>query len=160
MATLVVVMTLVLGGIYALLGGVRLRRVVLGPALTAALVTALIPIAGAAAVRLILGQLGRDAPEVLVIGGALVIAAFAGAFVFGAYLALLTLPGYEHLQAMTVLDHPGFKHFVRLRLRADGTGVDGWCIGLADPLDPGARPVLVDRFTWRPGRRPHESVPA
>jgi hypothetical protein len=160
--TLVVTMTLVLAAVYALMGGVRQRRVVLLPALIAALVTALIPVAGAAAVRLILGWLGRDAPEVLVVGGALVIAAFAGAFVFGTYLAVLTLLGYENLQALTVLDHPGFKHFVRLRLRADGTGVDGWCVGLPDPLSPGARPVLVDHFTWRPAsaRRPPGYAPA
>ena len=69
---------------------------------------------------------------------------------FGGYLALLTLLGYENMQAFTVLDHPGFKHFVRLRVRADGLGIDGWCIGAADPLGAGSEPVLVDHFTWRP----------
>ena len=78
---------------------------------------------------------------------------FAGAFIFGGYLALLTLLGYENLQAFTVLDHPGFKHFVRLRVRADGRGIDGWCIGAADPLGAGSEPVLVDYFTWRPSNR-------
>jgi hypothetical protein len=162
LVTFVVPMTVLLGVIYALMGGVRNRRVVLLPAVTAALVTALIPVAGAAVVRLILGRLGRDAPEALIIGAALVITSFAGALVFGAYLAVLTLLGYENLQALTVLDHPGFKHFLRLRLRADGTGVDGWCIGLPDPLGPDARPVLVDHFAWRPAtaRRARESVPA
>jgi hypothetical protein len=58
--------------------------------------------------------------------------------------------GYEHMQALTALDHPGFKHFVRLRVRADGTGIDAWCVGLADPLAADAQPELVDVFTWRP----------
>ena len=75
---------------------------------------------------------------------------FAAAFIFGLYLALLTLLGYEHMQAFTVLDHPGFKHFVRLRVRADGKGIDGWCIGAADPLGELGHPVLVDQFSWRP----------
>ena len=54
------------------------------------------------------------------------------------------------MQAFTALDHPGFKHFVRLRVRADGSGIDGWCIGAADPLGAGQKPVLVDHFAWRP----------
>ena len=68
-------------------------------------------------------------------------------------LSLLTLLGYENMQAFAVLDHPGFKHFVRLRVRADGAGIDGWCVGLADPLGPDSKPVLVDHFTWRPRRK-------
>jgi hypothetical protein len=82
----------------------------------------------------------------LTLGGAV----FAGAYVFGAYLSLLTRTGYEHTQAFTALDHPGFKHFVRLRVRADGGGIDGWCLGLVDPLGKDQKPVLVDTFAWRP----------
>ena len=52
-----------------------------------------------------------------------------------------------------MLDHPGFKHFVRLRVRADGSGIDGWCIGATDPLRAGQKPELVDLFTWRPRSR-------
>ena len=80
----------------------------------------------------------------------LVVAVFLGTLLFGSYLALLTLLGYENLQALTALDHPGFKHFVRLRVRADGQGIDGWCIGITDPLGAGQQPVLVDHFVWRP----------
>ena len=80
----------------------------------------------------------------------LVISVFAGVFVFGGYLALLTALGFEHTQAFTALDHPGFKHFVRLRVRRDGSGIDGFCIGLADPLGKNAAPELVDTFAWRP----------
>jgi hypothetical protein len=81
-------------------------------------------------------------------GLALTLAAFGAAFVFGAYLATLTVFGIEKTQAFTALDHPGFKHFLRLRVRADGSAVDGWCIGLVDPLRPGQTPALVDTFTW------------
>jgi hypothetical protein len=75
-------------------------------------------------------------------------AVFFGAFAFGAYLAALTATGLEHGHAFAALAHPGFKHFVRMRARADGSALDLWCIGLVDPLAPDATPVLVDAFTW------------
>jgi hypothetical protein len=78
----------------------------------------------------------------------LCLAVFGSVFWFGSYLALLTRFGLESTQAFTALDHPGFKHFVRLRVRKDGSAVDGYCIGLCDPLSPSSRPVLVDRFTF------------
>jgi len=81
----------------------------------------------------------------------------AGGFVFGSFLAGLTLLGLESSQAFTALSHPGFKHFVRLRVRADGSGVDVWCIGLEDPLAPDEKPVLVDAFEWV---LPEEGAPA
>jgi hypothetical protein len=79
----------------------------------------------------------------------LLVAVLAGAFAFGTYLALLTLFGLESTQAFTALDHPGFKHFLRLRVRRDGSAVDGYCIGLVDPLSAKSEPVLVDTFTFR-----------
>jgi hypothetical protein len=79
----------------------------------------------------------------------LALAVPVGAYLFGVYLALLTAFGFENTQAFTALDHPGFKHFVRFRVRADGTAVDGFCIGLVDPVKRGEEPVLVDRFTWK-----------
>jgi hypothetical protein len=36
-------------------------------------------------------------------------------------------------------------------VRADGRGVDGYCIGLTDPLAADAKPELVDTFSWRVG---------
>ena len=91
--------------------------------------------------------------SVVVVGlTGLALGVFLEAFVFGCYLALLTVLGYENMQAFTVLDHPGFKQFVRLRVRADGSGIDGWCIGAADPVRDGEAPVLVDHFSWRPFR--------
>jgi hypothetical protein len=144
--------TLILGGVYALIGGALRRRVVFPLAYTAALVTALIPVGGARLLGWAIAPLADSALAWVLSLGSLALAAFGGTLVFGAYLALLTLLGYENLQAFAVLDHPGFKHFVRLRIRADGSGIDGWCVGAADPLAPGARPVLVDRFSWRPVR--------
>ena len=35
-------------------------------------------------------------------------------------------------------------------LSADGKGIDGWCVGLVDPLREGERCVLVDHFQFRP----------
>jgi hypothetical protein len=79
-------------------------------------------------------------------------AALVGALLFGTYLVLLTLFGYEHTQAFTALDHPGFKHFVRLRIRRDGSGIDGYCLGLVDPVRQSEGPLLVDVFTWKSQR--------
>jgi hypothetical protein len=85
----------------------------------------------------------------------MVIYPFVGAFVFGLYLMVVAVTGLELQQAFTVLGHPGFKHFTRLRLSPDGT-IDAWVIGKDDPLaDHG--PWLIDRFTWN-GRA--EGMPA
>jgi hypothetical protein len=152
-AAAVMVLTLILGGVFALIGGALRRRSVFPLAYGAALLTALIPVAGAHLLSRALAPLG---PSPLAWGltlGTLALAMFGGTLVFGGYLALLTLLGLENLQAFAVLDHPGFKHFLRLRIRADGSGIDGWCVGAADPLAPGAKPVLVDHFSWRPLRR-------
>ena len=65
------------------------------------------------------------------------------------FACLLTLLGLEETQAFTALDHPGFKHFLRLRVRKDGSAVDYWCLGLTDPLAPGAKPELIDHATFR-----------
>jgi hypothetical protein len=150
-----IVTTILLTGVFALIGGFPRRKSVLPLALLVAAVTALIPIAASLLVRTTLGYLGRLGRlpiPFLVPGGTLLVAVFLGTFLFGSYLALLTLLGFENLQALTALDHPGFKHFVRLRVRADGNGIDGWCIGVTDPLGAGQQPVLVDHFVWRPFR--------
>jgi hypothetical protein len=72
--------------------------------------------------------------------------AFAAALLFGFFLALCALGGLEMQQVFTVLGHPGFKHFVRLRVSPDGA-IDAWVIGKDDPLAEGP-PCLVDRWTW------------
>jgi hypothetical protein len=85
---------------------------------------------------------GRLATELLTAG----IMAFAGPLLIGHYLLTLVVTGLEPWSAYSALGHPGFKHFVRLCVHADGR-VEGWTIGKDDPLAPGA-PVLIDRFEW------------
>jgi hypothetical protein len=151
------VMLVGFSALFAAIGGARRKRAVLAPAIGAALL-----LCGAAfglrtaALDLMSGAFGtfisRYAEDNVVAAAAtalsLAAAAFVGAFVFGAYLAVLTLLGQENTQAFTALDHPGFKHFVRLRVRADGSAIDGWCLGLVDPLRAEEPPVIVDSFTW------------
>jgi hypothetical protein len=149
--------TLVLTLILALIGGVRRRKSVLPLAFASAVAIALAPIGFSLLVHGTLDELHLVASPTVAAALTLAAAVLAGAWVFGAYLSLLTRAGFEHTQAFTALDHPGFKHFVRLRVHADGRGIDGWCLGLVDPLGPEQRPVLVDAFTWRPA--PGPSVP-
>jgi hypothetical protein len=150
LVTAPIAITIVSGIGYALIGGIRHGRRVVGVlALVAALVTAALPVVASIGARAALIA-ARVTPNAwLVAAIALFVGVFAGAFVFGAYLAVLTALGLENTQAFTALDHPGFKHFLRLRVRADGSRVDGWCVGLTDPLAADAEPVLVDAFTWK-----------
>jgi hypothetical protein len=149
-----VVETLVLGMIFALLGGLvgprPGRKRVLPLAFVAAALFALLPIGISLLVSAVRPLIAHPGYRLAFSFGALALAAFVGTLGFGALLTLFTLFGYDHLHALTALDHPGFKHFVRLRVRADGSGIDGWCIGAADPLRRQVRPELVDQFVWRP----------
>jgi hypothetical protein len=70
-----------------------------------------------------------------------------GALLFGAFLMLLALTGLEHEEGFAALGHPGFRHFMRVRIDPGG-GFEAWVIGKDDPLAPGP-PVLIDHFTWR-----------
>lgn len=136
--------------VYALIGGLRRHGTrVLLPALLAGSATALLPVGAAQLLRALAALAELPVSRTVLISGSLLGAVFGGAFVFGAYLALLTRLGFEHTQAFTALDHPGFKHFLRLRVRADGSAVDFWCIGLPNPLAADARPVLVDASTFK-----------
>jgi hypothetical protein len=72
--------------------------------------------------------------------------AFSAALIFGVFLTLCALGGLEMQQVFTVLGHPGFKHFVRMRIAPDGT-IDAWTIGKDDPIADGG-PWLIDRWTW------------
>jgi len=145
-----ILVTLVLTTILALIGGVRRRPSVLPFAFVSAAFVAFFPVFFSFGIGRALDELGLTTPTVIVAAMTLVAAVLGGTWVFGAYLSLLTRLGYEHTQAFTALDHPGFKHFVRLRLRADGRGIDGYCLGLTDPLGKDQHPVLVDTFQWRP----------
>ncbi len=135
----------------ALMGGWRRGRFgrIAALAGAAGLAMGLVPTATAwAAVRL-LGRLDIALAPSLYALLELCAAVFFGALAFGAYLAALTATGLEHGQAFAALAHPGFKHFLRMRVRADGSALDLWCIGLVDPLAPDPTPVLVDSFTWK-----------
>jgi hypothetical protein len=80
----------------------------------------------------------------------LVVYAVLGSLVFGLFLATLAITGIELQQAFTVLGHPGFKHFVRLRVAVNGK-VDAWVIGKDDPLAEEG-PWLIDRWSWDGGQ--------
>lgn len=137
--------------ILALIGGVR-RRSRLGVGVLSC-AWSLIALSGPWLAFLLLGvgafSLGVRLAAVLAV---VVSSAVLASFAFGAYLAHLTLLGFENTQAFTALDHPGYKHFLRLRVRRDGQGIDVFCIGKADPLAAAEPPVLVDAFFW-PSRR-------
>ncbi len=150
LVTAPVAVTVLTTVLLALIGGIRHGRIpVLVLAFLAAATIATVPLAVSAALTVALQAIGwAMAPWGVAVLG-LSVAVLAGTFVFGAYLAALTAFGLENQQAFTALDHPGYKEFVRLRVHADGSAIDGWCIGLVDPLGKDARPVLVDRFTWR-----------
>ena len=77
------------------------------------------------------------------------VAIYVGVLAFGVFLTALTIFGLELHQAFSALAHPGYKHFVRLRVRKDGSAVDGWVLGRVDPLGARDSVVLVDRFTWK-----------
>ncbi|HYJ09089.1 MAG TPA: hypothetical protein VEX18_08765, partial [Polyangiaceae bacterium] len=140
-----ILVTLVVTTVYALIGGVRRRwRQVLPLALLFGAFTASLPIFASLLVKHALLRLHFVPTVYLVASLTLLLTIFAASYVFGFYLALLTRRGVEHTQAFTSLDHPGYKHFLRLRIRADGKGLDGYCIGLTDPLAPDAKPELVD----------------
>jgi hypothetical protein len=136
--------------IYSLIGNARKGgAVVIALAFGAGLATATIPILASFVItRLALSV--HVALSVWVIAGlTFAVAVFYGVFVFGVFLALVSFLGLEETQAFTALDHPGFKHFLRLRVRKDGSAVDFWCLGLTDPLAPGAKPELVDAASFR-----------
>jgi hypothetical protein len=138
------------GFIYGLIGGARKGGAATWIlAFMAGLATAAIPVAMTEAQPALRAAVGYGVMFQVALAGALVVASFIAVFIFGCYLALLTAFGLESTQAFTALDHPGFKHFVRFRVRADGSRVDGWCIGVPDPCGSNAEPLLVDSFTWQ-----------
>lgn len=88
----------------------------------------------------------------------LVAAVYLATLAFGTFLMVLTIWGLEQHQAFSALAHPGYKHFVRLRVRSTGEAIDGWVFGKVDTLHPNDPVVLVDRFTWMNPRKEPGSV--
>jgi hypothetical protein len=142
---------LCVGLVCAMIGGFPRRRSwkLILLALVTGLCVGFIPVFWSSAVASIVWRFGAHVGVRVYSWLTAVGAVFYGAFLYGAYLAALTWLGLENTQAFTALGHPGFKHFVRMRVRADGSAVDGWVIGLVSPLRAKEAPVLVDRFTWK-----------
>jgi hypothetical protein len=134
----------------AMVGGWRRGRFLRIAALSAAtgVVIGLSPTLVALAVSFVLSFLGVTLGPTMHVALVLAVAIFAGALAFGAFLAALNVLGLENLQAFASLGHPGYRHFVRMRVRRDGSAIDLFCIGLVDPLADGEPPVLVDAFTF------------
>jgi len=145
-----ILITLLTTLIYSLIGDVRKGGfVVFALSFGAGLATATIPVFASFVFVRLAESAHVTLPIWLIAALTFAVAVFYGAFVFGAFLSLLTLRGLEETQAFTALDHPGFKHFLRLRVRKDGSAVDFWCLGLTDPLAPGAKPELIDAGSFK-----------
>jgi hypothetical protein len=122
-------------------------------ATAAGVLTALVPTATHAGFDALLGWLGVSASPKTAALVVFALSIFGGAWVFGLYLAALARFALNHDQAFAALGHPGYKHFVRMRVQRDGSRIDAWVIGLVDPLgDP--TPVLVDQATFWPSAPP------
>lgn len=122
--------------------------------LTAAVIAALPPLA-----HLVCAPLGATGSPWLdrgidgaLLAGELVLAVL----VAGLFLMTVVLKGITH-DPFGALSHPGYKHFVRLRVRRDGTAIDAWVLGREDPLGPEKGVALIDHFTWK-NPRPREEV--
>jgi len=84
------------------------------------------------------------------------LATILSSYLFGAMLMLIARLGLNHAQAYAAMGSPGYKHFVRLRVRGgegEASRVDAFVIGVVDPV---ARPtpVLVDTFSFAPYSEP------
>ena len=73
---------------------------------------------------------------------------YVGTLLVGTFLMLLTILGLEQHQGIAALAHPGYRHFVRLRVARDGSKIEGWVLGRVDPLSTKDKVVLVDKFEW------------
>jgi hypothetical protein len=133
-----------------LLGGFRHKRLRVGAlSLLTGAIIGFLPLAVFEAVHGIAAHFGAPLTPFHLAIVAFVASVYAGTLLMGTYLMLLTILGLEQHQAFSALAHPGYKHFVRLRFRRDGSRVDGWVLGKVDPLHPREEVVLVDRFTWK-----------
>lgn len=103
---------------------------------------------------------GLHIPSMAVVAVELACAVYGATLAFGTYLTGLTIFGLEQHQAFSALAHPGYKHFVRLRVRQSGEAVDGWVFGKVDPLNPSDPILLVDRFTWKNPRSTVNAAPS
>jgi hypothetical protein len=90
--------------------------------------------------------------RVLAITVGLLLSILASGLAFGAMLATLLHLGWAHAQPYAALGQPGFKHFVRMRVRereGGASSIEVFVVGVVDPV-AGSPPVLVDRFRFTP----------
>lgn len=131
------------------LGGWRHKVVKVGAlSLFTGAVIGFLPLALFDGVRMILGWVHLTPGDLTTAAVAFALSIYVGTLAIGTYLMLLTILGLEQHQAFSALAHPGYKHFVRLRFKKDGSRVDGWVFGRVDPLVKDDPVVLVDRFRW------------
>jgi hypothetical protein len=154
--------TAILAGVVSLLiGGWRQRDRLTIAALAAGtgLAIGFLPLAIESFVASVLGRIGVPALASWSLTIQYVIAIHGAVFVAGVFLTALTILGLEHNQSFSALAHPGYKHFLRLRIKKDGSAVDAWAIGKADPLSRSDKVVLVDHFRWKnPEAAPSEAT--
>lgn len=132
-----------------LVGGVRgpKKWPVIGLALASGALLTAVPL-GMNAAATTLGPKWPLATGSLVIL-AYVLMPFVAVFIVGVFLMILTVLGLATDQGFGPLAHPGYKHFVRLRVRKDGSRVEGWTLGMVDPLRESSKVVLIDTFEWK-----------
>jgi hypothetical protein len=93
---------------------------------------------------------GTEVGRVAAIWIAVLASTLASGAAFGAMLATIARLGLNLSQPFAALGEPGFKHFVRMRVREPAEGpatLEAFVIGVVDPVG-GSPPVLVDRFEW------------
>jgi hypothetical protein len=139
-----------------LIGNRRRRARVVAFSFAFGLATGALPVAlGVAARAAGLEEMGGTRiGRVAVIWISLLASTLASGAAFGAMLATIARLSLNLSQPFAALGEPGFKHFVRMRVRDPESGpatVEAFVIGVVDPVG-GDPPVLVDRFTWTPGR--------
>jgi len=140
-----------IGAVYtvcaAMLAGLRKRRPhrVVPFSIVTGLALAAVPLVLGAGLHARLAGLPRVAGLAL----ALLLATLACGYLFGVFLAVLAAVGVNHEQSWAALGVPGYKCFVRLRVRsaAEGAKVDAWVVGQVDPVRR-SPVVLVDRFSF------------
>jgi Calcineurin-like phosphoesterase len=129
----------------------RLARVVVLSAMFGLLTGALPVVLGVVIDRAGVDEIGSVLlGRVLAILVGLVLSILASGLAFGAMLATLLHLGWAHAQPYAALGQPGFKHFVRMRVREPDDGassVEIFVVGVVDPVG-GSPPVLVDRFRF------------
>jgi hypothetical protein len=137
------------------LGGWRQRPVRVGAlSLVVGAVIGFLPLVTFEVVRWAAAHAGHLPKALSLAAISFALSVYVGTLAIGTYLMLLTILGLEQHQAFSALAHPGYKHFVRLRFRKDGSRADGWVFGRVDPLAKDDEVVLVDRFTWVNPKKP------